>query len=712
MPKKLTKDNTEFTYLENDVDYSVLKEWYDRDVNDLGYYFDRCSKNHDFRRQHWAGKSDDLKKNQEDAVPHQGASDTEVRLVEQMIRKGVSQEMNALQRSQIRAYPRGADDTQRAGEVSLLLKWFRDAGIPNFMREMELASNYGKEKGVMITYCGWKPKRKITRLRKISAEEIAEVLPEFSELFLDEEAEDELFELLNNVESWDLNKKSFRKAMKQFRDKGEAAIPITTSEVSEADVQTFAPDSQVFLPSYTTDPQRASHINMRMLMTPQEILNRVASEGWDAEWADYVIENHTGMSKSEFNGAEGFRGYSNYGSSRRYGTTTGNNARDIVEVIVTFQRLIDRDSNAEGIYYTVWHRDMGEIPGVPVVAKRELMDGRRDYPFVITPVSWDQKTLYDGVTWVDMLKAPQKTQKVIRDAWIDSTSDANNPPMIYPIQMGDLSGMGPGARVASRTMAGGQPYYLSKPDKFRQNLALEEYVQNEALELIGFNPEDPYSQGQNMFTINKFLHHAQKVLAMVYDIYSQEGEDELYFRVTGNPQPVQFIRDPNESTFDIQVSFNSTYSDPDKVEKLIDGLYKIKAQDPSGRVSHEVITDLALSALDPIAADMALVPAEMGSQKIIKETTDDIAKMHAGIPVGAPQGSAQLRLQTIQEYVNSPTGSQKLQSDPNFAFILSEYTKQLEFQITQFRDNAEIGRIGTAPAQMGNINTQNLQDEA
>ena len=708
MPKTLTKDNTEFTYLEDEVNYSVLQEWYRRDVNDLGYYFDKCSKNYDFRRQYWAGKSDDLKKNQEDATPHQGASDTEVRLIEQMIRKGVSQEMNALQRSQIRAYPRGADDVDRAGEVSLLLKWFRDSGIPNFMREMELASNYGKEKGLMITYCGWKPNKKATRLRKISVEEVSDVIPQFTELFIDESREDQLFELLENVEGWELNKKTFRRAMKQFRNIGEASIPIVTNGISEADVQTFSPDSQVFLPSYTTDPQRASHINMRMLMTPQEVLNRVASEEWDAEWADYVIENHTGMSKSEFDGAEGFKGYSNYGSSRQYGTTTGNNARDIIEVIVTFQRLIDRDSNAEGIYYTVWHNDMGEIPGVPVVAKRELMDGRKDYPFVITPVSWDQKTLYDGVTWVEMLKAPQKTQKIIRDAWIDSTSDANNPPLIYPIQMGDLAGMGPGARVASRSMAGGQPYYLSKPDKFRQNLALEEYVQKEALELIGFNPEDPYSQGQNLFTINKFLHHAQNVLAMVYDIYSQEGEDELYFRVTGKPEPVQFLRNPNESTFDIQVSFNSTYNDPDKVEKLIDGLYKIKSQDPNGRVSDEVITDLALSALDPVAADMALVPAEMGSQKIIKETTDDIAKMNAGIPVGAPKGAAQLRLRTVQEYVNSEPGAAKLQNDPNFAFILSEYTKQLEFEMTQL-ENAEIGRIGTDPAQMGNINTQNLQ---
>lgn len=204
---------------------------------------------------------------------------------------------------------------------------------------------------------------------------------------------------------------------------------------------------------------------------------------------------------------------------------------------------------------------------------------------------------------------------------------------------------------------------------------------------------------------SRLLIHAQNVLTMLFDVYTEEGPDQLYFRVTGKAEPITFNRNPDENTFDIQVSFNSTYSDPEKVEKLINGLYQITQFDQGGRVNTEAITDMALSALDPVIADMVLMPSEQGQQKIIKETTDDIAKMQAGVPLGAPNGAAQLRLQTVQDYIQSPTGQAKVSGDLGFQALLQQYVEQLEFQVSQ-QENAVIGRIGTEPAQMGNTTTQ------
>jgi uncharacterized protein YaiL (DUF2058 family) len=81
--------------------------------------------------------------------------------------------------------------------------------------------------------------------------------------------------------------------------------------------------------------------------------------------------------------------------------------------------------------------------------------------------------------------------------------------------------------------------------------------------------------------------------------------------------------------------------------------------------------------------------------------------MAGGVAKGAPQDAAALRLQVVQQYVESPTGLAKLNSDQGFQFLLSEYMKQLQFQVTQ-QKNAQIGRLGTAPATMGNIETQGL----
>jgi hypothetical protein len=102
-----------------------------------------------------------------------------------------------------------------------------------------------------------------------------------------------------------------------------------------------------------------------------------------------------------------------------------------------------------------------------------------------------------------------------------------------------------------------------------------------------------------------------------------------------------------------------------------------------------------------------LLPTEEGQDKIVKETQADITTMASGMAVGAQQNAAQLRLQTVEQYIQSPTGAAKLQSDQGFQFLISEYVKQLQFSVSQ-QENAQIGRIGTKPAEMGNINTQEI----
>ena len=143
------KNGQQDIYIDN-FDFNRFKGVYDKDVSDLEFYFERCNKNKDIRRNNWQGKTDDLKKNQEDAFPYQYSSDTEVFTADRAIQNGVALCMNGMNRSQIRAYPREATDTERAAQVSVMLKWMRDSGISNFDREMELAASYWFEKGIAI----------------------------------------------------------------------------------------------------------------------------------------------------------------------------------------------------------------------------------------------------------------------------------------------------------------------------------------------------------------------------------------------------------------------------------------------------------------------------------------------------------------------------------------------------------------------------------
>ena len=64
-------------------------------------------------------------------------------------------------------------------------------------------------------------------------------------------------------------------------------------------------------------------------------------------------------------------------------------------------------------------------------------------------------------------------------------------------------------------------------------------------------------------------------------------------------------------------------------------------------------------------------------------------------------------MQIIQQYSQQPDIAQRAQNDELFAARLQKYAGQYIFQMQQVQ-NAEIGRIGTAPAQMGNIQTQEM----
>jgi hypothetical protein len=92
----------------------------------------------------------------------------------------------------------------------------------------------------------------------------------------------------------------------------------------------------------------------------------------------------------------------------------------------------------------------------------------------------------------------------------------------------------------------------------------------------------------------------------------------------------------------------------------------------------------------------------------MKEVTDDIAKIYAGIEVPARPNGAQIAMQMLQAYVQQPDVAQRAASDEAFGQRLQKYAEQYQFQMQQAQ-NAQIGKIGTNPAEMGGMQTQGMQ---
>lgn len=674
-------------YVEKEPNIGELANAYDTCLIDLDYYFESCLRSYEDRRNIWDGKSDDLRKNGANAFPWQGASDQEVNVIGERIDTYVALFDQALQRSHIKAFPTSMASMPRAAMVSGFLKWMRSTYIPNFREHMELGANYLLEKGLMISYVGWQRESR-TYLQTLTLDEVAQAAPEIVDMLLDPNASEMALGLISQAYPA-LSAKRAKKALKDLRTKGEAQIPIPRVSVDRPVVHSCAPDGEVLFPSYVSDPQRSPYIFWRTFLTAQELEKKVANEGWDEDWVENAIERLRGKDSMYYDGEK-------LKTDTRLPITDDN---DLVMVVYCYQRLIDEEDGSEGIYCTVFH------PQSEGYAKHELLNGYDDYPFVVTRLSNNQKRMYEVQTFSDILRGPQMQIKTERDSRIDRASLATLPPLMHPAGK-PPSDWGPGRRVPYRRL--GEIQFGPTPPQDNGSIEVEVSMIGQADRSVGLDMANPLASMRQQYFVSKFLDHVRDVLNTAWKLFQRMGPDEVFFQVTGNPNPQVMTKGSPDENFSIVVNFDSQSNDPETAETQLKNMVSLVQLDRNGIMDVNKLLEFTASSINPIFADYVLQPAEEAQQKVMKNVTDDLAKIFAGIEVPAQPNGAQIAMQLVQAYVQQPDVAQRAQSDEAFAERLSKYASQYEFQLQQAQ-NAEIGRIGTAPAQMGGAQTQGMQ---
>ena len=684
------------TYSSKEPDINVLRSAYEQTNTELEGYFDTCRNNYDDRRNFWPGKSKDLRKHGADAFPWEGASDMEAHTIDERITRLVSLFMSSLNRANVRAYPVESTDIARSKVVSNFLKWMVSSGyIPRFKREMELGANYLLERGLLITYVGWhREDRRF--LQKLSLEQIAQTAPEVVEFIQEGNNDDELYDLLA-VTFPGVTKKRAKKALKDLRKTGEAELPIVRRQIDAPEVKTLAPDGDFLFPPYVTDPQRAPFCFWKTYYTAQELENKVVTDGWDADFVEHVIDKYRGVNIDSVEREQ---------EGRRSISLTDNayEAEELIEIVYGYQRLIDKEDGAEGIYCTVFHKEFSGTEDVPGFAKFELLNGYEDYPIVVTKLSEDSKRLYDVQTIPDILRGIQNQVKVERDSRIDRNSIATLPPILHPVGQAPTD-WGPGRMIPYRRK--GDLDFAPTPPAPTGSIEIEKTMEAQADRLCGLDETSAISQVRKQFLVDKFLQHSAEVLNMAYKCFQRFGPDAVFFRVTGSPDPIEFNKgDPNEN-FDIMINYDVLNSDPQTQEQKLQQLVALTQLDRNGRIDINSLLDAAASSIDPVLADRILQPIEAAQEQVVRQVTDDLSKIYSGIEMPARPNGAQVALTVIQQYASQPDVAERLQTDEAFAARIEKYAGQYTFQMQQMQ-NAQIGRVGTQPAQMGDIQTQGI----
>lgn len=684
------------TYLSDEPDITTLNYAYDQTVTELEAYFDLCRESYDDRRNWWAGKSRDHRKHGADAFPWEGASDIECHLIDERITRLVSLFMSSLRRANVRAFPVESGDIARSKLVSGFLKWMVSSGyIPRFYREMELGANYMLERGILITYVGWhREDRSFKQL--IDLQQIGQIAPDVYRAIESGEQDDELVALIQNTFDGVSNSRA-KKALRELRANGETELPIVRRQINAPEVKTLAPDGDFFFPPYVTDPQRAPYCFWRTYYTAQELQNKVSTDGWDEDFVEHVIEKYRGVNVDSIEREQ---------EGRRSISLTDNayEAEELIEIIYGYQRLIDPEDGSEGIYCTVFHKEFSGDVDTQGYAKFELLNGYEDYPVVVTRLSEDSKRLYDSQTMPSILRGIQNQVKVERDSRIDRNSLATLPPILHPVGQAP-SDWGPARMIPYRRK--GDLDFAPTPPPPTGSIEIEQTLTQLADRMVGLDETSRISAVRQQFLVDKFLSHTAEVLRMSFRCFQRFGPDEVFFRVTGIPDPQVFTKGDPDENFDILINFDVQNTDPETVEKKLSQFAALAPFNVNNRMSMDSFLDIAAQSIDPIMADSVLQPVETAQQQMVKDVTDDLAKIYSGIEMPARPAGAQIAMQVIQEYSQQPDVAQRLQSDEAFTARLQKYAGQYTFQIQQSQ-NAQIGRVGTAPAQMGNIPTQNM----
>ena len=324
---------------------------------------------------------------------------------------------------------------------------------------------------------------------------------------------------------------------------------------------------------------------------------------------------------------------------------------------------------------------------------------------MVTKLSEDSKRLYDTTTVPSLLRGIQNQVKIERDSRIDRNSISTLPPIMHPIGQAP-SDWGPGRLIPYRRK--GDIEFGPAPMYNQGSVEMENTQEDQADRLVGLDQGNPLSQIRQQFLVDKFLSHVSEVIVQCYRCFQRFGPDSIFFRVTGVPDPQMFNKGNPDENFDVTISYDVLNTDPEKQENKLNSMISLLQLDRNGRINVDNLVTLIAGSVDPVLADSVLQPVEEAQQQILKDVTDDLSKIYAGIEMPARPNGAETALQIVQNYVQQPDVAARLQSDPAFSARLQKYMGQYQFSMQQAQ-NAQIGRIGTTPAEMGEVQTQEMQ---
>jgi hypothetical protein len=435
---------------------------------------------------------------------------------------------------------------------------------------------------------------------------------------------------------------------------------------------------------------------------PEDLEEKVESEGWDREWVEALWEQR-GKSYSALNDFRSMSLRAEHGLN----FTRGNNSNwnmcgdDQVEVWHRYYKAIEKSSGVPTLLRLVWsplvtdsygHHDTfgyahGQLPFVEFVRERV------------------ENAMADSRSVPEIALTAQNTIKKERDSQNNYTDMTTLPPLIKPLWRAHTNiDLGPSAQIAEKKA--GELRWMAPPvTGVSQSASLEERTVLALANYFGrIHPN--VAPGRIAIAqehlVGGWLTQVATAARMSLALEQQFLDVATAERVIGDPTTVvQLKREDIQGQFMVTLQFDPSSLDPERL-KLKLAAFKdfVLAMDTQGVVMRDKLVAIAARWIDPDLADQVVGTPQMASQREQDDEKNNLVQIMNGIePTMVPEGqNYAARLATLMQLLQqNPIVAQQIQSRPDSMLILEARIKHLSTMAEQYGPNRQIGRVGARP---------------
>jgi hypothetical protein len=675
-------------------------------VKDASAFIIQCTDAYEVRNCIWAGQSDDGRKHAsalgEEAFPWENASDTRIRLADEIINDHVIIKVNAFLRSSLKAKAVESNDERQAGAVTAFLNWlFTNKMEKNSRTEARLIANWEELYGHDVMFISWdqeikyEPRTVTIEELKAAIPKMAQQNPQMAKLFeemlvavFDDDREEDVMAWLMSLFP-DMKRKDARNAIETLRIDGTFQVYEMKVKKSQPCWTACRPFRDVFYPANTTNLETASWIAFRECLSAAELRLRIEVDGYNSEAVEKVIETCIGQTV-----LAGVELPAEWDSSRKLVT---DNMEDRIEIFCFYERVNDERGGIT-IKKTVFAPDCEDA----------LLEGdspyqTSEYPAVPFVRFQTERLLIENSGVPEKVDTQQAEIKTQRDYRVDRSSIAILPPVEIPQTRQNLKlKFGPAEKVPVRKR--GDVGFMEVPRMDPDTAVIEQQVVMGVDSYFGRWKEGVHPARQSLYSqlmVDDFLGSMTEVIRKTLALCRYYWSDELFERVTGVKMPFAVVegRSIDDFGFDITLQFNAADLDLEQVYKKIKAVTELLPTDTMGKVDRGKFIQWAMRVIDYSLAENVVKSDEDATYAEVEDEQVQFTKIAAGVDPPIKEGgqNAGLRLQVLESIMKSDPGlQQRYAQDELFKGRLDKRTKAFQFQLQQ-RQNAQIGKLGVDP---------------